>query len=99
MNIPKTFTYNQPAKAFYTWAMKNEPRHRQLRVNFLPIKGRRKKIHEGNDISFWIRLLDFLVSKGWPDYVVIWTCDRQLLVFEKYLLQDVKNEIQRKAIR
>jgi len=99
MNIPKTFTHNQPAKAFYTWAMKNEPRHRKLKVNFLPVKGKLKKIHDGKDITFWIRLLDFLVSKGWPDYVVIWTCDRQLLVFDKYLLQDVKNEIQRKAIR
>ncbi len=70
-----------------------------LKVKFLPIKGKLKKIQEGNDITFWIRLLDFLVSKGWPEYVVIWTCERELLVFEKYLLQDVKNEIQRKAIR
>ena len=99
MNTPKTFQKSQPAQAFWTWAMQNEPRHRELKVKFLPIKGKLKKIQEGNDMTFWIRLLDFLVSKGWPEYVVIWTCDRELLVFEKYLLQDVKNEIQRKAIR
>tara|TARA_A100001515_G_scaffold114033_1_gene95404 strand:- start:2592 stop:2891 length:300 start_codon:yes stop_codon:yes gene_type:complete len=99
MKIPKTFDHNQAAQAFWTWAMDNEPRHRTLKVNYLPIKGKLKKIHKGNDVSFWIRLLDFLVLKGWPEYVVIWTNNQEMVVFEKYLLQDVKNAIQRNRIR
>lgn len=99
MKIPKTFTYSQPATAFWKWAKSNEPRHRNLTVKFLPIKGQVPTIKSGGKFSFWKRLLDFLVKKGWPDYVIVWTNEGEMMVFTKYLLQDVKNEIQRKTIR
>ena len=99
MKIPITFTYSQPAKAFWIWAKENEPRHRTLTVRYLPVKGHREKIKSGGNITFWKRLLDFLSDKGWPEYVIVWTNDDEMMIFTKYLLQDVKNEIQRKKIR
>jgi len=99
MDTPKTFNHNQPAREFWRWAKKNEPRHRDLQVRFLPIKGKMPKVKTGDDISFWKKLLDFLVKKGWPEYAIIWTVDKKLVVFERYLLQEVKNAIQRNQIR
>jgi hypothetical protein len=98
MPIPKTFTYSQPASAFWQWASENEPRHRHLTVGFLNVKGKRDKLRSGGDLLFWTRLLDFLVEKGWPKYGIVWTSDKQMVVFDRYLYQDIKNEIQRKRI-
>lgn len=99
MKIPITFSHNPSAIAFWIWAKTNEPRHRTLRVSFLPMKGKSTKIKEGNDLLMWIRLLDFLKSKGWPEYGIVWNEERGLVVFNKYLIQDIYNAIQRNQIR
>ena len=99
MKTPKTFSYSQQAREFWRWASENQPRHRELSYQFLPLKGHRPKIKKGTKISFWLKLLDFLVSKGWPEYAIVWTNNEELIIFDKYLLQDVKNEIQRNTIR
>ena len=99
MKIPKTFNHNQVAREFWRWASENQPRHRRLTYSMLPLRGHHPKIVTGEKIFFWKKLLDFLVQKGWPEYAMIWTSDGELVVFDKYLLQDVRNEIQRNRIR
>ena len=58
-----------------------------------------RRIEEGGSFAFWKRALGWLVQKGWPEYVIIWPDDNKMILFEKYLLQGVKNEIQRNRIR
>ena len=93
MPVPKVFSSNPNAIEFWRWAQENEPRHRTLTVGLLPVKGHRPKLRDGSSISFWKRLLDFLVGKGWPQYAMIWTHEGEMILFSTYLLQDVKNEI------
>lgn len=99
MHRPKTFDYHPSAREFWRWAKENEPRHRKLMMGFLPVRGQVKKIKNGGTYIFWKRLLDHLVSKGWPAYCMIWTDEEELIIFERYLLQGVRNEIQRNRIR
>ena len=96
MSIPKSFSHSQPSREFWRWASENEPRHRRLIMKGLPISNR-NKVRSGN-LRFWKRLLDHLVSKGWPVYVMLWTHDGEMQVFETYQLQGVRNEIRRSSI-
>lgn len=62
----------------------------------LPIRNR-NKIRDAK-LTTWKRLLDHLVSKGWARYVILWTHDEEMLIFEEYQLQGVRNEIRRSSI-
>jgi len=96
MDIPKTFSHSQPSREFWRWASENAPRHRVLRVGGLPLRNR-NSVKKGS-VAVFKRLLDHLVSKGWPEYVILWTHDGEMQVFGSYLLQGVRNSIRRSRI-
>lgn len=96
MQMPKSFSHSQPSREFWRWATENQPRHRRLQMKDLPIRNR-NKIRDAK-LNTWKRLLDHLVSKGWAQYVILWTHDGKMLIFEEYQLQGVRNEIRRSSI-
>ena len=94
--IPARFVKHPSSREFLRWAVSTQPRHRELKFSMFGKDA--YKVEDGGTFFIWKRLLDFLVRKGWPDYVMLWTSDGELMIFEKYQLQGVKNELRRSRI-